>query len=114
MTDNKVVNATVVEESTLSAAPKTKKHFSLSKKLGVALAVLAIACCSALSVSATDGETSAITTTEQIETTMVTSFNEVKDDVISVSTKVLPAGLGVFALGFCVRKGIGFFRTTAR
>lgn len=113
MTDNKVVNATVVEESTLSAL-KTKKHLCLSKKLGVALAVLAIACCSALSVSATDGETSSITTTEQIETTMVTSFNEVKDDVISVSTKVLPAGLGVFALGFCVRKGIGFFRTTAR
>ena len=113
MTDNKVVNATVVEESTLSA-PKTKKHLSLSKKLGVALAVLAIACCTALSVSATDPETSAITTTEQIETTMVTSFNEVKDDVISVSTKVLPAGLGVFALGFCVRKGIGFFRTTSR
>ena len=113
MTDNKVVNATVVEESTL-AAPAKAKHLSIGKKICVALSVLAIACCTALSVSATDPETSAITTTEQIETTMVTSFNEVKDDVISVSTKVLPAGLGVFALGFCVRKGIGFFRTTAR
>ena len=111
MTDNKVVNATVVEESTLSA-PKTKKHLSLSKKLGVALAVLAIACCTALSVSATDPETST-STNGQIATTMSQSFSTVASDLGSYAITVLPAGLGVFAITFCVRKGMSFFRTVA-
>lgn len=111
MTDNEVVNATVVEESTL-AVPAKAKHLSIGKKIGVALSVLAIACCTALSVGATDPETS--TTNGQIATTMSQSFSTVASDLGSYAITVLPAGLGVFAITFCVRKGMSFFRTVAR
>lgn len=113
MADNKVVNATVVEESTL-AAPAKVKHLSIGKKIGVALSVLAIACCTALSVGATDPETSTSSTNGQIATTMSQSFSTVASDLGSYAITVLPAGLGVFAITFCVRKGMSFFRTVAR
>ena len=111
MTDNKVVNAIVVEESTL-AAPAKAKHLSIGKKICVALSVLAIACCTALSVGATDGETSTTTNTD-IATAMSTSFSTVASDLGSYAVTVLPAGLTVFAITFCVRKGMSFFRTVS-
>ena len=112
MTDNKFVNATVVEESTLAAAAPAKKHLGIGKKIGVALSVLAIACCTALSVGATDPETSQATNNE-IATTMSQSFTTVASDLGNYAITVLPAGLGVFAITFCVRKGMSFFRTVA-
>ena len=113
MTDNKVVNATVVEESTLAVPAKAKaKHLSIGKKIGVALSVLAIACCTALSVGATDPETSQATNNE-IATAMSQSFTTVASDLGNYAITVLPAGLGVFAITFCVRKGMSFFRTVA-
>ena len=108
MTDNKV-NSTVVEESKL-AVPAKAKHLSIGKKIGVALSVLAIACCTALSVGATDGETS---TNNEIATVMSQSFTTVASDLGNYAITVLPAGLGVFAVTFCVRKGMSFFRTVA-
>lgn len=114
MTDNKVVNATVVEESTLVSPVKVNsKHLSIGKKIGVAFSVLAIACCTALSVGATDPETSQ-STNNAIATTMSQSFSTVASDLGNYAMIVLPAGLGVFAITFCVRKGMSFFRTVAR
>ena len=111
MTDNKVVNATVVEESTL-AAPVKAKHLSIGKRIGTTLAVLAVSACMALSVSAT-GEESSQATNNEIATTMSQSFTTVASDLGNYAITVLPAGLGVFAITFCVRKGMSFFRTVA-
>ena len=114
MTDTKVmVNAEVAEPDVVenSVAPVAKKKTSSIARLGALCGVLAVAACMALPVSATGEESS---TNATIATTMSSSFTNVSDQLGQYAIAVLPAGLGVFAITFCVRKGMGFFRTVAR
>lgn len=106
---NEQVKAIVTEETVAPSAPATKKHMSIGQKIATTLSVCAVAACMALSVGATDGETSQATTAD-LQSTMTTSFSTVKDDIINTSAAVLPYGLGVFGVGFCVRKGMSFFK----
>ena len=100
---NEQVKSIDVEEvNALSAVPKRKKHMSIGKRIAAGLGVAAIACSMALGVSATDGETS------------TTSFSTVKDDIINTAAAVLPYGLGIFAITFCVRKGKRIFTSVSR
>ena len=66
----------------------------------------------ALSVSATGEESTA--TTADLNTAMTTSFSTVKDDILNTAAAVLPYGLGVFAITFCVRKGKRIFTSVSR
>ena len=111
MSDTKVmVNAEVAEVEDV-VVPVTKKKTSPIARVGALCAVLAACACLALPASATDGESS---TSTEIATTMSTSFTNVASQLGSYAVAVLPAGLGVYALTFCVRKAMGFFRTVAR
>ena len=113
MTDTKVmsneVNEVVESAEVVTTTAKTKR--SPLARVGAMCAVLAACACLALPVSATDGETSA--TNNQIAETMSQSFTTVASDLGGYAQTVLPAGLAVFAITFCVRKGMGFFRTVA-
>lgn len=109
---NEQVKTIVTEETVASAAPATKKHMSIGQKIATTLSVCAVAACMALSVGATGGETSQATTAD-LQSTMTTSFSTVKDDIINTSGAVLPYGLGVFGVGFCVKKGMKFFKNVS-
>ena len=113
MTDTKIMVNEVNEvvEPAEAVTAKAKKKSPLAR-IGALCAVLAACACLALPVSATDGETSA--TNNQIAETMSQSFTTVASDLGGYAQTVLPAGLAVFAITFCVRKGMGFFRTVAR
>lgn len=113
MTDTKVMSNEVNEvvESAEVVTTTAKKKRSPLARVGAMCAVLAACACLALPVSATDGETSA--TNNQIAETMSQSFTTVASDLGGYAQTVLPAGLAVFAITFCVRKGMGFFRTVA-
>ena len=112
MTDTKIMVNEVNEvvEPAEAVTAKAKKKSPLAR-IGALCAVLAACACLALPVSATDGETSA--TNNQIAETMSQSFTTVASDLGGYAQTVLPAGLAVFAITFCVRKGMGFFRTVA-
>ena len=111
---NEQVKSIDVEEVNILAAPrKTRKHISIGKRIAAGLGVAAIACSMALGVSATDGETSTATTAD-LQTAMTTSFSTVKDDILNTAATVLPYGLGVFAITFCVRKGKRIFTSVSR
>ena len=113
MTDTKVMSNEVNEvvESAEVVTTTAKKKRSPLARVGAICAVVAACACLALPVSATDGETSA--TNNQIAETMSQSFTTVASDLGGYAQTVLPAGLAVFAITFCVRKGMGFFRTVA-
>ena len=112
MTDTKTkVNEVNEVMETAEAVTATAKKKSPLARVGALCAVLAACACLALPVSATDGETSA--TNNQIAETMSQSFTTVASDLGGYAQTVLPAGLAVFAITFCVRKGMGFFRTVA-
>ena len=113
MTDTKVMSNELNEvvESAEVVTTTAKKKRSPLARVGAMCAVLAACACLALPVSATDGETSA--TNNQIAETMSQSFTTVASDLGGYAQTVLPAGLAVFAITFCVRKGMGFFRTVA-
>lgn len=111
---NEQVKSIDVEEvNVLSAVSKKKKHTSIGKRIAAGLGVAAIACSMALGVSATDGETSTATTAD-LQTAMTTSFSTVKDDIINTAAAVLPYGLGIFAITFCIRKGKRIFTSVSR
>ena len=114
MTDTKVMSNEVNEvvESAEVVTTTAKKKRSPLARVGAMCAVLAACACLALPVSATDGESES-STNNAIATTMSTAFTTVGSDLGSYALAVLPAGLGVFAITFCVRKGMGFFRTVA-
>ena len=116
MTDTKIMVNEVNEvvEPAEAVTTTAKKKTSPIARVGALCAVLAACACMALPVSATDGETSTSATNNQIAQTMSQSFTTVAGDLGSYAQTVLPAGLGVFAITFCVRKGMGFFRTVAR
>ena len=110
---NEQVKSIDVEEvNALSAVPKKKKHMSIGKKIATGLTVAALASCMALSVSATGEESTA--TTADLNTAMTTSFSTVKDDILNTAAAVLPYGLGVFAITFCIRKGKRIFTSVSR
>jgi len=114
MTDTKTkVNEVNEVMETAEAVTATAKKKSPLARVGALCAVLAACACLALPVSATDGESESSTNTA-IATTMSNAFTTVGSDLGSYALAVLPAGLGVFAITFCVRKGMGFFRTVAR
>ena len=115
MTDTKVMSNEVNEvvESAEVVTTTAKKKRSPLARVGAICAVVAACACMALPVSAT-GEESESSTNTAIATTMSNAFTTVGSDLGSYSLAVLPAGLGVFAITFCVRKGMGFFRTVAR
>ena len=110
---NEQVKSIDVEEvNALSAVPKKKKHMSIGKKIATGLTVAALASCMALSVSATGEESTA--TTADLNTAMTTSFSTVKDDILNTAAAVLPYGLGIFAISFCIRKGKRIFTSVSR
>ena len=111
-TKTKVNEVNEVIETAEAVTAKAKKKSPLAR-VGALCAVLSACACMALPVSATDGETSTANSNE-IATTMSTAFTSVGSDLGNYALAVLPAGLGVFAITFCVRKGMGFFRTVAR
>ena len=108
---NEQVKAIVTEEVSSVQAPATRKHMSIGQKLATTLSVFALAACMALTVGATGEESQA--TTADLQTTMTSSFSTVKDDIINTSSAVLPYGLGVFGIGFCVKKGMKFFKNVS-
>lgn len=110
---NEQVVSIVTEEENAVVAPKKVKHMSIGKRIAAGLGVAAIACSMALGVSATDGETSTSTTAD-LQTAMTTSFSTVKDDIINTAAAVLPYGLGIFAITFCIRKGKRIFTSVSR
>ena len=110
-TKTKVNEVNEVMETAEAVTATAKKKTSPLARVGAMCAVLAACACLALPVSATDGETSA--TNNQIAETMSQSFTTVASDLGGYAQTVLPAGLAVFAITFCVRKGMGFFRTVA-
>ena len=109
---NEQVVSMVTEEENAVVAPKKVKHMSIVKKIATGLTVAALASCMALSVSATGEESTA--TTADLNTAMTTSFSTVKDDILNTAAAVLPYGLGVFAITFCVRKGKRIFTSVSR
>lgn len=108
---NEYSKAIVTEKNVAPAVPATKKHMSIVQKIATTFSVCAVAACMALSVGATGEESQA--TTSDLQTTMTTSFSTVKDDIINTSAAVLPYGLGVFGIGFCVKKGMKFFKNVS-
>ena len=108
---NEQVVSMVTEEENAVVAPKKVKHMSIGKRIAAGLGVAAIACSMALGVSATDGETSESSST--INSVMTSSFSTLKDDIINTATTVLPYGLGIFGVTFCVRKGKKIFRSVS-
>lgn len=110
---NEQVVSMVTEEENAVVAPKCKvKHMSIGKKIATGLTVAALASCMALSVSATGEESTA--TTADLNTAMTTSFSTVKDDILNTAAAVLPYGLGIFAITFCIRKGKRIFTSVSR
>lgn len=109
---NEQVVSMVTEEENAVVAPKKVKHMSIGKKIATGLTVAALASCMALSVSATGEESTA--TTADLNTAMTTSFSTVKDDILDTAAAVLPYGLGVFAITFCIRKGKRIFTSVSR
>lgn len=115
MTDTKVMSNEVNEvvESAEVVTTTAKKKRSPLARVGAICAVVAACACIALPVSATGDESSTPATNNQIAETMSQSFTTVASDLGGYAQTVLPAGLAVFAITFCVRKGMGFFRTVA-
>ena len=109
---NEQVVSMVTEEKGAVIAPKKVKHMSIGKKIAVCLGVAALSSCIALSVSATVEESTA--TTADLNTAMTTSFSTVKDDILNTAAAVLPYGLGIFAITFCIRKGKRIFTSVSR
>ena len=109
---NEQVVSMVTEEKGAVIAPKKVKHMSIGKKIAVCLGVAALSSCMALSVSATGEESTA--TTADLNTAMTTSFSTVKDDILNTAAAVLPYGLGIFAITFCIRKGKRIFTSVSR
>ena len=109
---NEQVVSMVTEEKGAVIAPKKVKHVSIGKKIAIGLGVAALASCMALSVSATGEESTA--TTADLNTAMTTSFSTVKDDILNTAAAVLPYGLGIFAITFCIRKGKRIFTSVSR
>ena len=109
---NEQVVSMVTEEKGAVIAPKKVKHVSIGKKIAIGLGVAALSSCMALSVSATGEESTA--TTADLNTAMTTSFSTVKDDILDTAAAVLPYGLGVFAITFCIRKGKRIFTSVSR
>ena len=111
MSDTKVmVNSVAESEVQSSVVPAKKKRSPLARVCAICAVVSACACL-ALPASATGDESS---TSNEIATTMSSSFTNVSGQLGNYAIAVLPAGLGVFAITFCVRKAMGFFRTVAR
>ena len=108
---NEQVVSMVTEEKGAVIAPKKVKHMSIGKKIAVCLGVAALSSCMALSVSATGEESGSETAT--INSVMTSSFSTLKDDIINTATTVLPYGLGIFGVTFCVRKGKKIFRSVS-
>lgn len=50
---------------------------------------------------------------EDIITALTTAFTGVKTDFVSVLAVALPAAVGIFAIGFGIKKAVGFFSKIA-
>lgn len=50
---------------------------------------------------------------ETITTSLGTAFNGVKTDFLGVLEVALPAAVGIFAIGFGIKKAVGFFSKIA-
>ncbi len=52
--------------------------------------------------------------TEAMKTVLETTFNGIKTDVFSTTEAILPAGLGIMALGVVLGLVIKFFKRSAK
>lgn len=50
---------------------------------------------------------------ETITTALTTAFDGVKSDFLGVLAVALPAAVGIFAVGFGIKKAVGFFSKIA-
>lgn len=82
-----------------------------SRKISAVLVVASLALMSCLNVFAADESSVA---SSDMTSVLTSSFTSMQSDIFSYVQVVLPIALGIFALFFCTRKAIQFFKSFSK